>query len=73
MIITTIATTKIRATTLIEIVSTSQKLVTSFFWTLNPAGISDFHKMCITVMKMYCSKQKPIFINVNSRVLTMMQ
>ena len=38
-----------------------------------PAGISDFHKMCIAVMKMYCSKQKPIFINVNSRVLTMMQ
>ena len=23
-------------------------------------GLSDFHKMCITVMKMYYSKQKPI-------------
>ena len=22
-------------------------------------GLSDFHKICITVMKMYCSKQKP--------------
>ena len=23
-------------------------------------GLSDFHKMCITVMKMYYGKQKPI-------------
>ena len=26
-------------------------------------GLSDFHKMCITVMKMYCSKQKPTIIH----------
>ena len=26
-------------------------------------GQSDFHNMCITVMKMYCSKQKPTIIH----------
>ena len=26
-------------------------------------GLSDFHKMCITVTKMYCSKQKPFIIH----------
>ena len=26
-------------------------------------GLSDFRKMCITVMKMYCSKQKPAIIH----------
>ena len=26
-------------------------------------GLSDFHKMCITIMKMYYSKQKPRIIN----------
>ena len=26
-------------------------------------GLSDFHKMCITVMKMYYSKQKPTIIH----------
>ena len=26
-------------------------------------GLSDFHKMCVTVMKMYYSKQKPTIIH----------
>ena len=26
-------------------------------------GLPDFHKMCITIMKMYYSKQKPTIIN----------
>ena len=36
-------------------------------------GLSDFHKMCITVMKMYHSKKNLLsFIIINSRILTMM-